>query len=309
VKRKADQEIYALKKVIVTKLNDREKENSINEIRILASINHPNVICYKEAFYDSSSSSICTVMEYADDGDLEIKINQKIKSKTHFNETEIWNILYQITNGIKTLHERKILHRDLKSANVFLFKSGQAKLGDLNVSKINKKGLLYTQTGTPYYASPEVWKNKPYDHKSDIWSLGCVIYEMTALKPPFRGNSMEQVYNKVIRGNYDQIPTNYSHVLTTMISSLIQVNPNSRPSCEQIINTIHNKKKINNTEKPNDLVDTTILLQTIKMPRNLIEINPNLPKSTYKKRYLFFILELLKKNPETNRWMLKVSLK
>ena len=74
----------------------------------------------------------------------------------------------------------------MKSANVFLTKEHIAKLGDLNVSKVAKKGLLYTSTGTPYYASPEVWKDRPYDSKSDIWSLGCVLYEMTTLKPPFR---------------------------------------------------------------------------------------------------------------------------
>lgn len=69
----------------------------------------------------------------------------------------------------------------IQSANIFLTKAGEAKLGDLNVSKVAKNGLLYTQTGTPYYASPEVWKDEPYDSKSDIWSLGCVIYEMTTL--------------------------------------------------------------------------------------------------------------------------------
>ena len=83
-----------------------------------------------------------------------------------------------------------IFHRDLKSANVFNFSDGRSKLGDLNVSKVAKKGLLYTQTGTPYYASPEVWKDQPYDSKSDVWGLGCVIYEMTTLKPPFRAKSM-----------------------------------------------------------------------------------------------------------------------
>ena len=111
----------------------------------------------------------------------------------------------------------KIFHRDLKSANVFLYKDGNSKLGDLNVSKVAKKGLLYTQTGTPYYASPEVWKDQPYDSKSDIWSLGCVLYEMTTLKPPFRANDMNGLYKKVLKGMYPKISTTYSPELSNLI--------------------------------------------------------------------------------------------
>jgi len=84
---------------------------------------------------------------------------------------------------------------------VFLFKDLTAKLGDLNVSKVAKKGLGYTQTGTPYYASPEVWRDQPYDTKSDIWSLGCVLYETAGLKPPFRAHDMSSLYKKVLNGN------------------------------------------------------------------------------------------------------------
>jgi NIMA (never in mitosis gene a)-related kinase len=84
----------------------------------------------------------------------------------------------------------KIVHRDIKCANLFLTLEGLLKLGDLNVSKVAKQGLMHTQTGTPYYASPEVWNDKPYDNKSDIWSLGCVLYEMITLLPPFRATSM-----------------------------------------------------------------------------------------------------------------------
>lgn len=102
--------------------------------------------------------------------------------------------------ALHILHSRKILHRDLKSANVFLSNETYAKLGDLNVSKVAKQGMLYTQTGTPYYASPEVWKDQPYDSKSDIWSLGCVLYEMCSLKPPFRANDMNGLYKKVLKG-------------------------------------------------------------------------------------------------------------
>jgi len=89
------------------------------------------------------------------------------------------------------MHKIKIMHRDLKSANIFLSNDTIAKLGDMNVSKVtNTKGLNYTQTGTPYYASPEVWRDEPYDNKSDVWSLGCVLYEMITLKPPFIAEDM-----------------------------------------------------------------------------------------------------------------------
>lgn len=111
-------------------------------------------------------------MEFADNGDLFQKICQHQNRGTYMNEKEIWSIFIQVLLGLKALHECNIMHRDLKSANVFLYKNSAAKLGDLNVSKVAKEGLSYTQTGTPYYASPEVWKDKPYDNKSDIWSLG-----------------------------------------------------------------------------------------------------------------------------------------
>ena len=201
VRRKQDGEIYALKKVTMNKLSPKEKENSLNEIRILASISHPNVVSYIDAFYDDSSNSLCIVMEFVDDGDLESKINKHIKEKKRFPEQEIWHIFKNIVLGLKALHDKKILHRDLKSANIFMNKKGAVKIGDMNVSKIIKMGLLYTQTGTPYYASPEVWKDNPYDFKSDIWSLGCLLYEITTLKPPFLGKSMEEVYGKVVKGN------------------------------------------------------------------------------------------------------------
>ena len=200
VKRKEDGKIYAMKCVKISQLNTKEQENALNEVRVLASINHPNIIGYKEAFFDEPSKTLNIVMEFADDGDLETKIQNHIKNKTNFPENDIWSYLIQMIEGLKGLHDLKTMHRDLKSANVFLCKNGLLKLGDLNVSKVVKNRLAYTQTGTPYYASPEVWADKPYDYKSDIWSVGCVLYELCALKPPFRGNSLDQLYKGVLKG-------------------------------------------------------------------------------------------------------------
>jgi len=201
VKRKEDGQRYAMKRVKISALDPRERENALNEVRILASLHNVNIVAYKEAFYDEESKTLNIVLEFADDGDLESKIQKNIKSKSSFNENDIWNYFIQIIQGLKYLHDNKIMHRDIKCANIFMNKNGVLKLGDLNVSKIVKMGLATTQTGTPYYASPEVWADKPYDYKSDIWSVGCVIYEVCTLKPPFRGTSLEQLSRNVRKGN------------------------------------------------------------------------------------------------------------
>jgi len=221
--------------VRLAKLTAKEKDNAINEVRILASIHHENVAGYKEAFFEKGTSSLCIVMEYADGGDLQTKINTAKRTMRYMKEEEIWSIFYQMVNGLCALHKKKIVHRDIKCANVFLTKAGTVKLGDLNVSKVSKAGVMQTQTGTPYYASPEVWQDKPYDKSSDIWSLGAVLYEMVALSPPFTAKDMKGLYNKVIKGAYPAIPKTYSSDLSSMIASLLKVNPKQRPSAEQIL--------------------------------------------------------------------------
>ena len=151
------------------------------------------------------------IMEFADGGDMYADIVKNQKEGRQPEEDWVWKMVIQMFRGLKALHNLKIQHRDMKSANVFLCSQKQvAKIGDLNVSKVAKKGLLYTQTGTPYYASPEVWRDMPYDSKSDIWSLGCVLYEMCALVPPFRADDMQGLYKKVIKGKYPRIPEHFS---------------------------------------------------------------------------------------------------
>jgi NIMA (never in mitosis gene a)-related kinase len=175
----------------------------------------------------------------------------------------------------------------MKSANVFLFSNGSAKLGDLNVSKVAKRGLGYTQTGTPYYASPEVWKDKPYDNKSDVWSLGCVLYEMITLRPPFRAQNMEGLYNKVCKGQYNKIPDRFSDDLFQVVQFLLQVNPHSRPSCEQILNHPIVQKRIEYFKSfaGEEESEDKCLLKTIHMPKNLLFLSDKLPKPNYDKQF------------------------
>jgi len=291
VQRIEDGNIYALKRVKFYKLSDKEKENALNEIRILASVKSKNVISYKEAFFDEKDSSLGIVMEYADNGDLFQLITERKKTKNYFTEQEVWKVFIQLLNGLKALHDFKILHRDIKSANVFLFKGGICKLGDLNVSKVARKGLGYTQTGTPYYASPEVWEEKPYDSKSDIWSLGCVMYEMITLRPPFQAKSMEELYKKVMRGIFPKLSSKYSEDLSDVIKLMIQVEAGARPSCEELlkmpmitkrIEFFNNNKDIDITEEQNEAINKKFeLLKTIMVPNKLENLGKNLPKPNY----------------------------
>lgn len=278
VRRKSDGEIYALKKVKFGSLSEKEKENSVNEIRILASISHPNIIGYKEAFIDPTSNSLCLIMELAENGDLLEKINQMKKRKSNFSESDIWDILIQTIRGLKALHDLKILHRDLKCANVYLFSNGNVKLGDMNVSKVARLGLVYTQTGTPYYASPEVWKDKPYDSKSDIWSLGCVLYEVATLNPPFQANDMKGLYRKVIAGDYPPLPSLYSEDLSRLISFLLRVEPRKRPGCDELLQMPLLSKHCNMSEPQ---ATENSLLNTIKVPKQLGALASSLPASNY----------------------------
>ena len=288
VKRKADNKIYALKKVNLQKLSQKERENSLNEVRILASIKSNFVISYKEAFIEEKDKSLCIVMEYADRGDLYQKIVQFKRKGCLIEEVDIWKIFIQMTKGLKALHDLKILHRDLKSANIFLFSDGSAKIGDLNVSKVVRMGMGLTQTGTPYYASPEVWENNPYDSKSDIWSLGCVTYEMITLHPPFRAQSMEGLYNKIIKGQYPKISDKYSSDLAQIVDLLLKVRPEDRPSCQCILKHTLILKRIEYFQAEagiefEDLedVDENQLLKTIRIPKNILVLGDKLPKANY----------------------------
>ena len=245
-KRKEDNKIYAIKRVQISNISNKEKLNALNEIRLLSSINHQNIIGYKESFYDEPTETLNMVLEYAEGGDLRSKIQSRLKSKRYFKETEIWAVFIQLITGLRYLHGHNIVHRDLKTANIFITKNNICKLGDLNVSKIAKSGMLYTQTGTPYYASPEVWEEKPYDIKSDIWSIGCILYEMCCLTPPFKGKNLHLVYQNIIKGRYAPIPAFYSKDLVNMVHSLLQVNPKDRPTCTEMFKHSVIRNKIHN---------------------------------------------------------------
>ena len=286
VRRLEDNKIYALKTVILDKLNKKEQENSVNEVRILASIQNPFVIGYKEAFWDDNNNTLNIVMEYADDGDLQTKIRKMRHEGGFFKESLIWEYAIQMIKGIKALHDKKIMHRDLKSANIFLFKKNNiCKIGDMNVSKVIKDKVLLTQTGTPYYASPEVWRDESYSYKSDLWSIGCVIYELCEQHPPFMGKNLDELFEDVCKGKPKRINNIYSEELWKVIMMLLQTDVEKRADCDTFLNSkiikdkineIKLNKKINGNSKKNSNND--MLLNTIKF-NNLKDLKYQLPST------------------------------
>lgn len=215
-------------------------------------------------------------MEFADGGDLyQYVVSHK---DNYLSEEQLWNMLVQLTRGLSALHEMNIVHRDLKSANVFMFRDGRVKIGDLNVSKVAKLGLLMSQAGTPYYASPEVWEERPVDCKSDIWSLGCVMYEVAALKPPFHAPSMESLYTKVMSGRYQTLPQQYSEDLHRVVAMMLQVDSVRRPSCEEILAMPAVNRRFGYSRSR---VNDSFLLGTITS-FNTVDVRGRLPQSRYR---------------------------
>ncbi|XP_065586386.1 serine/threonine-protein kinase Nek5 [Cyrtonyx montezumae] len=231
---KVDNEQCVIKEIDLTKMPMKEKEASQKEVILLAKMKHANIVTFYASLQEENKLYI--VMEYCDGGDLMKRIN--MQHGVLFDEDQILSWFVQISLGLKHIHDRKILHRDIKSQNIFLSGNGKvAKLGDFGIARQlnDTMEFAYTCVGTPYYLSPEICENRPYNNKTDIWSLGCVLYELCALKHPFEGNSLHQLVLKICRGYFHPVSPKYSHDLRMLISQLFKISPRDRPSINSIL--------------------------------------------------------------------------
>ena len=234
--RDSDEDLCVIKQIKVEDMTKQEKDDVINESTILSKLDHPNIIKFFEFFESKTPQQTFNIVtEYADGGDLSEKIKEQ--NKTPFKESDILDYFTQICLALKHIHEKKIIHRDLKSGNVFLMKSGLVKLGDFGIAKTFKNTMdkAKTMVGTPYYLSPEIIQGKPYDNKSDIWSLGVLLYEMMTFKMPFEANTLPMLSMKIMRGNYTPPSSMYTKDLREIVSKCLMVDPSRRPSIREIL--------------------------------------------------------------------------
>ena len=209
-------------------MSSSQKKEAVLEATILSRINSPYIVKFYDSFTDKNQINI--VMEYCENGDLGQYLNRQTGKL--LTESKIWKFFVEMCMGIQYLHANKILHRDIKTINMFLTKDDRIKIGDLGVAKMLNQtaNFAHTVVGTPYYLSPELCEEKPYNHKSDIWSLGCVLYELCTLKHPFESNNQGALILKIVRGKYNPISTQYSKDLSSMVDLCLCKDYKKRPS-------------------------------------------------------------------------------
>ncbi|XP_051038420.1 serine/threonine-protein kinase Nek1 isoform X3 [Phodopus roborovskii] len=242
VKSTEDSRHYVIKEINISRMSGKERQESRREVAVLANMKHPNIVQYKESFEENGSLYI--VMDYCEGGDLFKRINAQ--KGTLFQEDQILDWFVQICLALKHVHDRKILHRDIKSQNIFLTKDGTVQLGDFGIARVLNSTVELARTciGTPYYLSPEICENKPYNNKSDIWALGCVLYELCTLKHAFEAGNMKNLVLKIISGSFPPVSLHYSYDLRSLLSQLFKRNPRDRPSVNSILEKSFIAKRI-----------------------------------------------------------------
>ncbi|KAH0538081.1 hypothetical protein FGG08_005293 [Glutinoglossum americanum] len=265
VQRKSDGQVLCRKEINYIRMSQKEREQLHAEFQILSSLRHPNIVAYYQREHLKASQDLHLYMEYCGNGDLGRVIRElKLKNKVATEEF-VWSIFAQLVTALYRCHygvdppevgmdfmgtggqikpptvagktQVMILHRDLKPENVFLGEDNSVKLGDFGLSKImHSHDFASTYVGTPFYMSPEICAAERYTLHSDIWALGCIVYELCAKEPPFNAKTHFHLVEKIKSGRFPPLPHFYSPELQGVIAKCLQVNPTKRPDTAQLLN-------------------------------------------------------------------------
>ncbi|XP_045847358.1 serine/threonine-protein kinase Nek4 isoform X5 [Meles meles] len=243
VRHRRDGRQYVIKKLNLRNASSRERRAAEQEAQLLSQLKHPNIVTYKES-WEGGDGLLYIVMGFCEGGDLYRKLKEQKGQLLPESQVVEWFV--QIAMALQYLHEKHILHRDLKTQNVFLTRTNIIKVGDLGIARVleNHCDMASTLIGTPYYMSPELFSNKPYNYKSDVWALGCCVYEMATLKHAFNAKDMNSLVYRIIEGKLPPMPKDYSPELAELIRTMLSKRPEERPSVRSILRQPYIKRQI-----------------------------------------------------------------
>ena len=230
-----DSQVYVLKKICMKHMKPKHQAAALKEVQILRTISHPHIIRYHTSFVEDDALHI--LMEYAEEGDLYRLLKEQRRKKKYFAEREVWRFAHELALAVEYLHSRNVMHRDIKCLNVFLAKDRRLKLGDMGVSKIVQSAgaLQGTRVGTPLYLSPELIRQQPYDLKIDVWALGCAVYHLASLEPPFYADNLIALGNNIVHKAPKPLPSCFTPKLQSFIDKLLCKCSTDRPSAKDVL--------------------------------------------------------------------------
>eukprot|EP00667_Euglena_gracilis_P012874 EG_transcript_13247 len=248
-------QVFVAKELNLHQMSKKDRRSAENEVKLLQQVDHPFIIKFVDSFVDPEGK-MYIIMEYADGGDLAQRIKVQRKRRMHFTERQIMIWFTQLCLALDHLHEKKILHRDLKTMNVFLTSNNIVKLGDFGFSKrLKTAAMAHTVCGTPYYFSPELCQGQAYSNKSDIWSLGVILYEMAMLSRPYEADSMQELMKKIVYGQYTQPDPDCPVRISRLIFYMLSKKDSVRPSVTKLLLNSYVQSYVN--EMPKFLKVTT----------------------------------------------------